>query len=385
MADIKKLLTVMNQHDASDLYITVDSPPCYRINGVVRPAGKNNLNEETTHQLAYSLMNDKQQAQFSDKKEQNLALKVEGLGRYRVNIFQQRDAVGMVIRRIKTSIPTLDGLNLPDILSQLSMAKNGLVLFVGATGSGKSTSLAAMINYRNNNQAGHIVTVEDPIEFIHPHKKSIVTQREVGMDTDTYSDALKNALRQAPDVILIGEIRDLETMEAAINFAETGHLCLATLHANNANQAIERVMNFFPSERHKQIYMQLSLNLRGIVGQRLVPATNGARVPAVEVMLGSPRIKDLILKGEIKDIKEAMKKGAITGMQTFDMNLFELYADGKISQDTAIKYADSANNLRLKIKLAEEKGVSEVPDAFGDEKKEKSVLGKNPSITLSKA
>ena len=385
MADIKKLLTVMNKHDASDLYITVDSPPCYRVNGVVRPAGETKFNEETTYDLAYSLMNDKQQIEFGEKKEQNLALKVEGLGRYRVNIFQQRDAVGMVIRRIKTSIPTLDGLNLPDVLSQLSMAKNGLVLFVGATGSGKSTSLAAMIDYRNNNQAGHIVTVEDPIEFIHPHKKSLVTQREVGMDTDTYSDALKNALRQAPDVILIGEIRDLETMEAAINFAETGHLCLATLHANNSNQAIERVMNFFPSERHKQIYMQLSLNLRGIVGQRLIPATNGARVPAVEVMLGSPRIKDLILKGDIKDIKEAMKKGAITGMQTFDMNLFELYAEGKISQDTAIKYADSANNLRLKIKLAEEKGVTDVQDAFGDEKKEKPTLGKNSSITLSKA
>ena len=210
-------------------------------------------------------------------------------------------------------------------------------------------------------------------------------RREVGMDTDSYQDALKNALRQAPDVILIGEIRDLETMEAAINFAETGHLCLATLHANNANQAIERVMNFFPSERHNQIYMQLSLNLRGIVGQRLIPATNGARVPAVEVMLGTPRIKDLIHKGEIKDIKEAMEKGSITGMQTFDMNLFELYAEGKISQDTAIKYADSANNLRLKIKLAEEKGISAAPDAFGDEKKDKSVLAKNPSITLSKA
>ena len=370
MADIKKLLTVMNKHDASDLYITVDSPPCYRVNGIVRPAGETELDEKTTYKLAYSLMNDKQQVEFDTKKEQNIALKVEGLGRYRVNIFMQRDAIGMVIRRIKTSIPTLEGLHLPDVLSKLSMSKNGLVLFVGATGSGKSTSLAAMIDYRNNNQAGHIITVEDPIEFIHPHKKSLVTQREVGMDTDSYQDALKNALRQAPDVILIGEIRDLETMEAAINFAETGHLCLATLHANNANQAIERIMNFFPSERHKQIYMQLSLNLRGIVGQRLIPATNGARVPAVEVMLGTPRIKDLIHKGDIKDIKEAMEKGAITGMQTFDMNLFDLYADGKISQDTALKYADSANNLRLKIKLTEDDtSAPNSLNAFTDKKK----------------
>lgn len=375
MSDIKKLLTVMNEHDASDLYITVDSPPCYRINGIVRPAGSTQLDENTTYKLAYSLMTDKQQAEFTEKKEQNLALKVEGLGRYRVNIFQQKDAVGMVIRRIKTSIPTLEGLKLPEILSKLSMSKNGLVLFVGATGSGKSTSLAAMIDFRNSHQAGHIVTVEDPIEFIHQHKKSIVTQREVGMDTDTYHDALKNALRQAPDVVLIGEIRDLETMEAAINFAETGHLCLATLHANNANQAIERVMNFFPPERHKQIYMQLSLNLRGIVGQRLIPATNGSRAAAVEVMLGTPRIKDLILKAEIEDIKEAIEKGAITGMQTFDMHLLELYTSGIISLDTALKYADSANNLRLKIKLSDDGSIGETPEnAFGEENKEKSSL-----------
>ncbi len=380
MADIKKLLTVMNEHDASDLYITVDSPPCYRINGIVRPAGKAKLDESMTYELAYNLMNDKQQAEFSEKREQNLALKVEGLGRYRVNIFQQKDAVGLVIRRIKTVIPTIDGLNLPDTLSKLSMAKNGLVLFVGATGSGKSTSLASMVDYRNNNQAGHIVTVEDPIEFIHSHKKSLITQREVGMDTDTYKDALKNALRQAPDVILIGEIRDLETMEAAINFAETGHLCLATLHSNNANQAIERIMNFFPSERHKQIYMQLSLNLRGIVAQRLIPASKGTRVPAVEIMLGTPRIKDLIHKGEVKDIKEAMEKGAITGMQTFDMDLFKLYAEGKISQDTAIKYADSANNLRLKIKLAEENGSNEKRGSLSEKKERKGIsLGKNDS------
>ena len=385
MADIKKLLSVMNEHDASDLYITIDSPPCYRINGIVRPAGNTELDETTTYQLAMSLMNDKQQSEFAAKKEQNLALKVDGLGRYRVNIFQQRDVVGMVIRRIKTEIPTLEGLNLPEILCDLSMGKNGLVLFVGATGCGKSTSLAAMIDYRNSNQAGHIVTVEDPIEFVHAHKKSLITQREVGMDTDTYGDALKNALRQAPDVVLIGEIRDIETMEAAITFAETGHLCFATLHANNANQALERVMNFFPSQRHKQIYMQLSMNLRGVVSQRLIPATNGARVPAVEVMLGTPRIQDLILKGEVKEIKEAMEKGKISGMQTFDMHLFDLYLDGKITQDIALKYADSANNLRLKIKLAEERGISEGPNAFTEEngKKRKSI-SKGPDIGFSK-
>ncbi|MCB0322125.1 MAG: PilT/PilU family type 4a pilus ATPase [Bdellovibrionales bacterium] len=364
MLDIKKLLTVMNEHDASDLYITVDSPPCYRVNGVVRPAGNRCLDPEDTERLAMSIMNERQQREFEESNEQNLALYYPALGRYRVNAFRQRGCVGMVIRQIKSDIATLDDLSLPAVLKEVAMAKRGLVLFVGATGSGKSTSLAAMIDYRNTNQAGHIITVEDPIEFVHVHKKSIITQREIGMDTDNYHYALKNALRQAPDVILIGEIRDLETMEAAITFAETGHLCLATLHSNNANQAMERIMNFFPQERHKQIYLQLSLNLRSIISQRLVRSVDGNRIAAVEVLLGSPRIKDLIHKGEIADIKEAMEKGTTIGMQTFDQHLFELYSEGKITLEEALRNADSANNLRLRIKLNEDSMGEDQPAAF---------------------
>ena len=351
--DIRKLLTVMNEHDASDLYITIDSPPGYRVNGVVRPAGKHCLTAEETEQLAISIMSERQQREFQENKEQNLALYYPGLGRYRVNIFRQKDAIAMVIRQIKTNILTMDDLDLPPVLKEVAMSKRGLILFVGATGSGKSTSLAALIDHRNTNQAGHIITIEDPIEFVHEHKKSIISQREVGMDTHSYHHALKNALRQAPDVILIGEIRDLETMEAAISFAETGHLCLATLHSNNANQAMERIMNFFVPERHKQMYLQLSLNLRGIVSQRLVKTVEGTRAAAVEILLGSPRVKDLIHKGKIDEIKEAMEKGANVGMQTFDMALHQLYKDGKISLDEALLNADSANNLRLKIKLSE--------------------------------
>lgn len=362
MLDIKKLLTVMNEHDASDLYVTVESPPCYRVNGIVRPAGNRCLEPEETEMLAMSIMSEKQQREFEESNEQNLALYYPALGRYRVSIFKQKACVGMVIRQIKTHIDTIEDLGLPPILKDISMAKRGLVLVVGATGSGKSTSLAAMIDWRNTNQAGHIISVEDPIEFIHVHKKSIVTQREIGMDTGDYHTALKNALRQAPDVILIGEIRDLETMEAAITFAETGHLCLATLHSNNANQAMERVMNFFPAVRHKQIYLQLSLNLRSIVSQRLIRTVEGHRLAAVEVLLASPRIKDLIHKGEISELKEAMEKSSTVGMQTFDSHIYELYRDGKISFNEALKNADSANNLRLRIKLAED-SVSEEPDS----------------------
>ena len=354
MLDIRKLLTVMNEHDASDLYITVDSPPAYRVNGVVRPAGNRCLEPEEAELLAQSVMNERQQREFEEFNEQNLALYYTGLGRYRVNIFRQRGCVGMVIRQIKTDIPTLDSLGVPSVIKDISMSKRGLLLVVGATGSGKSTTLAGMIDWRNTNQAGHIVTVEDPVEFIHVHKKSIVTQREIGMDTENYHAALKNALRQAPDVILIGEIRDTETMEAAITFAETGHLCLATLHSNSANQAMERVMNFFPAERHKQIYLQLSLNLRGIISQRLVKTVDDGRIPAVEILLGSPRVKDLIHKGEVDQLKEAMEKGSTIGMQTFDAHLFELYRDGKITLEEALKNADSANNLRLRVKLAED-------------------------------
>ena len=357
--DISKLLGVMVEHDASDLYITVDSPPMYRINGVIRPAGNRILTAEDTEMLAKSIMNDKHQREFEEHNEQNLALYYSALGRFRVNVFRQRTCIGLVIRQIKSNILTIDDLELPPVLKEVAMSKRGLVLFVGGTGSGKSTSLAALIDHRNTNSAGHIITIEDPIEFIHLHKKSIVTQREIGMDTDTYSAALKNALRQAPDVVLIGEIRDLETMEAAITFAETGHLCLATLHSNNANQAMERIMNFFPAERHKQIYLQLSLNLRGIVSQRLVRTIDGGRVAAVEILLDSPRVKDLIHKAEISEMKEAMEKSANTGMQTFDQALFDLYRAGKITLEEALKNADSANNLRLRVKLSEEGGLDE--------------------------
>ena len=351
--DIQKLLTVMVEHGASDLYITVESPPSYRVNGNVRPAGNRCLEPEETEALALSVMSEKQQREFLASNEQNLALYYPSLGRFRVSVFRQRGQIGMVIRQIRSHILSIDELNLPPVLKDVSMTKRGLVLIVGATGSGKSTTLASMIDYRNSNQSGHIITIEDPIEFMHAHKKSIITQREIGMDTESYHKALKNALRQAPDVILIGEVRDTETMDAALTFAETGHLCLATLHSNNANQAMERIMNFFPAERHKQIYMQLSLNLRAVVSQRLVRTASGDRVPAVEILLGSARVKDLILKGEIPELKEAMEKASTTGMQTFDMHLFELYRQRRITMDEALKNADSANNLRLKIKLSE--------------------------------
>ncbi len=359
MLDISKLLTVMVEQDASDLYITVDSPPMYRINGLVRPAGKRTLEPDETRQLAYSIMTDKQQREFDEFNEINLGLYYPALGRFRVNAFVQRACVGLVIRQIKSTILTIDDLELPQILKDVSMTKRGLVLVVGATGSGKSTSLAAMIDYRNTNSAGHIITIEDPIEFIHHHKKCIVTQREVGVDTANDEMALKNALRQAPDVVLIGEIRDTETMEAAITFAETGHLCFATLHSNNANQAMERIMNFFPPERHAQIYLQLSLNLRGILSQRLVKTIEGGRAAAVEVLLDSPRVKDLIHKGEVAELKEAMEKSTNIGMQTFDQALFDIYKAGKITLEEALKNADSANNLRLRVKLSEEGGFEE--------------------------
>ncbi len=356
MLDISKLLSVMVEHDASDLYLTVDSPPMYRINGLVRPAGNRLLTPPDTEMMAKSIMSDKQQNEFDTRNEANLALYYPAMGRFRVNVFRQRGSVGVVIRRIKTQIPSVDDMSLPQVLKDVAMTRRGLVLVVGATGSGKSTTMAAMLDHRNNNSAGHIITVEDPIEFIHEHKRCIVTQREIGMDTDDYQSALKNALRQAPDVILIGEVRDTETMEAAITFAETGHLCLATLHSNNANQAMERIMNFFPPERHNQIYLQLSLNLRGIISQRLVRTPDGGRVASVEILLDSPRVKDLIHKAEIAELKEAMEKSTNLGMQTFDQHLYDLYREGKITLEEALKNADSANNLRLRVKLNEEGG-----------------------------
>jgi twitching motility protein PilU len=352
LVDIKEFFNKMVETEASDLYLTVARPPMYRIEGEIRPDGEQSFTPDEMRAIALSIMNDKQQREFAENLEMNMAMSLAGVSRFRVNIFQQRGSVGLVIRRIKADVLSLDELGLPAILKEIVMSKRGLVLMVGATGSGKSTSLAAMIDHRNSTEYGHIITIEDPIEFVYRHKKSIVTQREVGFDTHSFQNALKNTLRQAPDVILIGEIRDTETMEAAITFAETGHLCLGTLHSNNANQAIERIMNFFRPERHAQIHMQLSLNLRSIIAQRLVSSVDGKRAAALEVLIDTPRIKDLIKKGEVDTLKEAMEQGVQEGCQTFDQALFELYKDGKITLEQALVNADSANNLRLKIKLA---------------------------------
>jgi len=350
--DLQEYFKTMVEMEASDLYLTVARPPMYRVDGKVRGQGEHKFSPAEVEQLAHSIMNEKQRREFAETLEMNLATSLPGVARFRVNIFQQRGSVGMVIRRIKADVMSVDDLGLPPVLKDIVMTKRGLVLVVGATGSGKSTTLAAMIDHRNAHEAGHIITIEDPIEFVHRHKQSIITQREVGFDTHSFQAALKNTLRQAPDVILIGEIRDTETMEAAITFAETGHLCLGTLHSNNANQAIERIMNFFPMERHAQIYLQLSLNLRSIISQRLIPSVDGKRVVALEILMDTPRIKDLIKRGEVDVLKEAMEQGIQEGCQTFDQALFSLYREGKISLDQALAHADSANNLRLKIKLA---------------------------------
>lgn len=351
--NIRELLEEMVRRNASDLYITVDSPPMLRIEGVVVPAGARKYTSEETEQIAMSLMSQTQKTYFARRWEINLALYYPHLGRFRVNIFRQRGCFGLVMRHIKINIKTIDDLGLPQIFKDIALTKRGLVLVAGRTGSGKSTTLAALIDHRNSHVSGHIVTIEDPIEFVHEHKKSIITQREIGIDTHGYAAALKHTLRQAPDVILIGEIRDVETMESAIDYAETGHLCLATIHANNANQAIERVMNFFPPERHQQIYLQLSLNLRAIISQRLIPSLNDTRVAAVEILLDTPRVKDLIHKAQIDKIKEAMAEGNMEGMQTFDQAIFDLYQRKLIDFDNALAYADSANDLRLRIKMEE--------------------------------
>jgi twitching motility protein PilU len=350
--DIQEFFKTMVELDASDLYLTVARPQMYRVDGKIQPGGEHAFTPEEIKELAHTMLNEKQRLEFAESREMNMAMSLPGVARFRVNMFQQRGSVGMVIRRIKAEIMSVAEMGLPSILQDIVMTKRGLVLVVGATGSGKSTSLAAMIDHRNANEAGHIITIEDPIEFVHRHKQSVVTQREVGFDTLSFQSALKNTLRQAPDVILIGEIRDTETMEAAIVFAETGHLCLGTLHSNNANQAIERIMNFFPRERHAQIYLQLSLNLRSIVSQRLIPSLDGKRVAALEILMDTPRLKDLIKKGEVDALKEGMEQGIQEGCQTFDQALFSLYKDGKISLEQALINADSANNLRLKIKLA---------------------------------
>jgi twitching motility protein PilU len=346
-------LETMVERNASDIYLTVDSPPMYRIEGVTQPIGDHAFTQEEMEALAQSILTERQWNEFHQKLEMNLAVSYSKSNRFRVNVFRQRGAVGMVVRKINIEIPTLEQLGLPPILEDIVETRRGLVLIVGATGSGKSTSLAAMIGHRNTSMPGHIITVEDPIEFVHSHKQSIVNQREVGFDTLSFQDALKNAMRQAPDVILIGEIRDSETMEAAITFADTGHLCLATLHSTNANQAFERIINFFPESRHLQIFLQLSLNLRAVISQRLLMGTAGKRLAALEILMDTPRIKDLIKKGEVDTLKEAMEQSAQEGCQTFDMALFELYASGAISLEQALINADSVNNLRLKIKVSE--------------------------------
>ena len=353
--DFRDFVAIMVERNASDIYFTVGRPPMYRIEGIVQPIGDTAFTPEDLETLARSIMTEQQQREFAEQREMNLALSYVGLSRFRVNLFRQQSYVGIVVRKINVEIASLDELGLPSILKDIIMTKRGLVLVVGATGSGKSTTLAAMIDHRNSSRPGHIISVEDPIEFVHRHKQSIVNQREVGFDTHSFQDALKNAMRQAPDVILIGEIRDSETMEAAITFADTGHLCLATLHSTNANQAFERIINFFPEPRHAQIFLQLSLNLRSIVSQRLVMGTDGRRVPALEILLDTPRIKELIKKGEVDTLKEAMLQGAQEGCQTFDTALFDLYTEDKISLDQALSNADSVNNLRLKIKVTEAK------------------------------
>jgi twitching motility protein PilU len=350
--DLQEYFKSMVEMEASDLYLTVARPVMFRVDGKVRAVTDHPFSPAEVESLAHSIMSEKQRKEFAETHEMNMATSLPGVARFRVNIFQQRGSVGMVVRRIKADVMSVGELGLPQILNDIVMTKRGLVLVVGATGSGKSTSLAAMIDYRNSNEAGHIITIEDPIEFVHRHKQSIVTQREVGFDTHSFQAALKNTLRQAPDVILIGEIRDTETMEAAVTFAETGHLCLGTLHSNNANQAIERIMNFFPIERQAQFYLQLSLNLRAIVSQRLIPSVDGKRVAALEILMDTPRIRDLIKKGEVDILKEAMEQGIQEGCQTFDQALFSLYKDGQISLEQALVNADSTNNLRLKIKLA---------------------------------
>jgi twitching motility protein PilU len=345
---MRSLLDHMVKVDASDLYLTAESPPVFRIDGVGYPA-KVTLDGDMIAAMADSLLTPPQQSEFVAKLEMNLAL-ANGPARFRVNLFRQRGAVGMVVRLVRTKIKSLAELGMPPILSTIMRSKRGLILVVGGTGSGKSTTLAGMIDDRNRTATGHIITIEDPVEFVHQHQQCIVTQREVGIDTLSYRDALKNTLRQAPDVILIGEIRDSQTMESAIEFAETGHLCLATLHANNANQAIERVLNFFPHERQHEIKLQLSLNLRGIISQRLVPSLIGnGRAAALEILLDTPRIKDLIKKGEIESIKDAMEQGANEGCCSFDQALFELVTLGRIDETEALKAADSPNNLRLQI------------------------------------
>ena len=353
--EFEKLLRLMVEKGGSDLFITAGVPPSMKVNGKIMPVNKTPMSPEMTRETVHSVMNEQQRRDFAENHECNFAISARGIGRFRVSAFYQRNLAGMVLRRIETNIPTLEDLKLPDVLKKLAMTKRGLVLFVGATGTGKSTSLAAMIGYRNKNSSGHIISIEDPIEFIHQHQSCIVTQREVGIDTDSFDVALKNTLRQAPDVSLIGEVRTRETMDSAVAFAETGHLCLATLHANNANQALDRIINFFPADRQQQVWMDLSLNLKAIVAQQLIPTPDGkGRRAVIEVLINTPLAADLIRKGEVHELKSLMKRSTDLGMQTFDQALYNLYVQGEITYEDALLHADSSNDLRLMIKLGSE-------------------------------
>ena len=355
--EFEKLLRLMVEKGGSDLFITTGVAPSMKINGKIMPVTKTPLSPEMTRETVLGVMNEQQRRDFAENLECNFAISARGIGRFRVSAFYQRNLIGMVLRRIETNIPSLDDLKLPEVLKKLAMTKRGLVLFVGATGTGKSTSLAAMVGHRNKNSSGHIISIEDPIEFIHQHNNCIVTQREVGIDTESFEVALKNTLRQAPDVILIGEVRTRETMDYAVTFAETGHLCLATLHANNANQALDRIINFFPADRQQQVWMDLSLNLRAIVAQQLVPTPDGkGRRAVIEVLINTPLAADLIRKGEVHELKPLMKRSTELGMQTFDQALYALYSQGEITYEDALAHADSANDLRLMIKLGTEIG-----------------------------
>ena len=377
--DITAYLKVMVDHDASDLFFSVGAPVNIKIEGHTKNIGDKPLSSQDARSLAYSIMNDEQVSSFEANLELNMAISMSDLGRFRVNIYRQRGETGMVIRYIQNKIPSIESLGLPVILKKIIMEKQGLILVVGATSSGKSTTLASMIDYRNENKHGHILTIEDPIEFVHEHKKSVVDQREVGLDTHSYGDALKNALREAPDVIVVGEIRDRETMRHAIHFAETGHICLSTLHANNASQTLERVINFFPDTAHHGLLMDLSQHLKAIISQRLIPGIDVKRVPAVEILLNTPYIAELIEDARIDEIKDAMLKAELDGMQTFDSSLYALYKESKIGMEDALKNADSHNNLRLKLRL-------ESPEKFtdGDDLKITEDEKNMPGFNLSK-
>ncbi|MEO6365720.1 MAG: PilT/PilU family type 4a pilus ATPase [Luteimonas sp.] len=352
--DFTSFLKLMAHQRASDLFITAGMPPSMKVNGKIAPITQAPLTPQQSRDLVLNVMSPPQREEFEKTHEANFAIGLSGVGRFRVSCFYQRNQVGMVLRRIETKIPSIEELNLPPIIKTLAMTKRGLIIFVGATGTGKTTSLASMIGYRNQNSTGHIITIEDPIEFVHKHEGCIITQREVGIDTDNWENALKNTLRQAPDVIMIGEVRTREGMDHAIAFAETGHLVLCTLHANNANQAMDRMINFFPEDRRSQLLMDLSLNLKGVVAQQLLPTVDGkGRRVAMEILLGTPLVQDFIREGEIHKLKDVMKESTNLGMKTFDQSLFELYQAGEISYEDALRYADSANEVRLKIKLAQ--------------------------------